>query len=92
MSLDCLFYQQLLPRKCRECNGAGCPDCYKAGMLPVVEYLRFDEDIRRKLLGRSLHEIYLLLSDEMKSRTKTDHLAQLIAEDVVSGADGNFLT
>jgi len=90
MSLDCLFYQQLLPRKCRECSGVGCPDCYKAGMLPVVEYLRFTEDIRRKLLGKSLHEIYLLLTEEMKSRTKADHAAKLIAEGVISSGDADI--
>jgi type II secretory ATPase GspE/PulE/Tfp pilus assembly ATPase PilB-like protein len=87
MSLDCLFYQQLLPRKCSVCGGSGCPGCYKAGMLPVVEYLRFTEDIRRKLLGKSLHEIYLLLTDEMETRTKTNHAARLITEGVIAPED-----
>lgn len=87
LSLDCLFYQQLLPRKCPECGGAGCPDCYKAGMIPVVEYIRLTGGVKKKLLGKSLHEIYLLLSEAMESREKADHAARLIEGNVISARD-----
>jgi len=63
MTLDTVIYQKLLPAKCQACDDEGCPDCHKAGMIPVFNYLHFDEDFKKTLLGKSLEEVYLLIDD-----------------------------
>ena len=51
-SLELVLNQRLVRRKCPACDGRGCPRCLQTGWrgrLPLVEWLRISEDVRRQL-------------------------------------------
>lgn len=59
-SLELVFNQRLLRRLCPACAGKGCPACLSTGYhgrVPLVESLRFTDDLRRRLATRNLDEI-----------------------------------
>ena len=62
-SLELVLNQRLLRRRCPECGGQGCAACLQTGYrgrLPLVEWLRLDDQLRplvaaRNLAGLSAH-------------------------------------
>jgi general secretion pathway protein E len=56
-SVQLVLNQRLLRRLCQSCRGAGCPQCLGTGYrgrLPLVESLRLNEALHRRLLARDL--------------------------------------
>src|SRR5215475_10153290 len=56
-SLELVMNQRLLRRVCPDCLGRGCPACLTTGYrgrVPLVEALRFSDDLRRRLAARDL--------------------------------------
>ncbi len=56
-SVELVLNQRLLRRLCRECMGKGCPVCLNTGYrgrLPLVEWLRVSDAMRRWLATREL--------------------------------------
>jgi len=50
-STELVFNQRLLRRVCKDCAGQGCENCLGTGYqgrVPIVEWLRLDERIRRE--------------------------------------------
>jgi len=84
MVLDTVFFQQLVPKFCPECNDMGCPDCYKAGMIPIVEYFKFTPTIKQELIGKSLAEIYSRIRSIMQDRCKEDYARKLMEKGIIS--------
>jgi Tfp pilus assembly pilus retraction ATPase PilT len=84
MVLDTVFFQQLVPKFCPICNDMGCPDCYKAGMVPVVEYFKFTPTIKQELIGKSLAEIYSRIRTIMQDRCKEDFARDLLEKGIIS--------
>jgi type II secretory ATPase GspE/PulE/Tfp pilus assembly ATPase PilB-like protein len=51
-AVDLVMNQRLVRRLCLACKGQGCPDCLKTkyhGRVPLVEWLKIDDDLRRRL-------------------------------------------
>jgi type II secretory ATPase GspE/PulE/Tfp pilus assembly ATPase PilB-like protein len=72
--------QRLLRRICAECAGKGCAVCLNTGYrgrVPIVEWLRVDAAVKRKIAG---HEIAAL--------TAQPSLADVAQELVQSGVTG----
>jgi type II secretory ATPase GspE/PulE/Tfp pilus assembly ATPase PilB-like protein len=49
--------QRLLRRRCAECSGKGCAACLDTGYrgrLPLVEWLRLNDALRRRIAERDL--------------------------------------
>lgn len=84
MVLDTVFFQQLVPKLCPECNDMGCPKCYKAGMIPIVEYFKFTPTIKQELIGKSLAEIYTRIRSIMQDRCKEDYARKLMNDGIIS--------
>jgi type II secretory ATPase GspE/PulE/Tfp pilus assembly ATPase PilB-like protein len=56
-SLELVLNQRLLRRRCAECSGKGCPACLATGYrgrLPLVEWLRLNDPIRRRVAAHDL--------------------------------------
>lgn len=56
-SLELVLNQRLLRRRCAECSGKGCPACLATGYrgrLPLVEWLRLNDALRRRIAARDL--------------------------------------
>jgi general secretion pathway protein E len=57
-SLELVLNQRLLRRRCAECSGkGGCPSCLGTGYrgrLPLVEWLRLNDALRRRIAARDL--------------------------------------
>jgi type II secretory ATPase GspE/PulE/Tfp pilus assembly ATPase PilB-like protein len=56
-SLELVLNQRLLRRRCAECSGKGCPACLATGYrgrLPLVEWLRLNDSLRRRIAARDL--------------------------------------
>ena len=56
-SLELVLNQRLLRRRCAECSGKGCPACLRTGYrgrLPLVEWLRLNDSLRRRIAARDL--------------------------------------
>ena len=56
-SVELVLNQRLLRRLCPACGGKGCPQCLSTGYrgrLPLVESLRLDETLRRRLAAHDL--------------------------------------
>lgn len=56
-SLELVLNQRLLRRRCAECSGKGCPSCLTTGYrgrLPLVEWLRLNDALRRRIAARDL--------------------------------------
>lgn len=56
-SVELVLNQRLLRRLCGECLGKGCPVCLNTGYrgrLPLVEWLRVSDAMRRRLAAREL--------------------------------------
>jgi type II secretory ATPase GspE/PulE/Tfp pilus assembly ATPase PilB-like protein len=56
-SLELVMNQRLLRRLCTDCAGKGCSTCLGTGYrgrVPLVELLRFSDDLRRRLAARDL--------------------------------------
>jgi general secretion pathway protein E len=56
-SLELVLNQRLLRRRCAECAGKGCPACLGTGYrgrLPLVEWLRLNDALRRRVAARDL--------------------------------------
>jgi|GEM_PF-2667740 len=81
MILDTVIYQKLLPVKCPKCNDDGCPDCYKAGMIPVFNYLHFDDSLKKSLLGKTLEEVYVKIDEATAGK---EMLQDLMEQGVIS--------
>jgi type II secretory ATPase GspE/PulE/Tfp pilus assembly ATPase PilB-like protein len=90
-NLDCIFYQLLVPKQCKKCLGVGCPVCYKAGMLPVVEYLELTRDIKKELLGLSLADSVRYINNALEGRTKHDYAQTLVEEGILDPKDFSML-
>lgn len=82
--LDCIFFQQLVPKVCPKCGDMGCPECYKAGMVPVIEYFRFSPTQKRELISKDIADIYTTLNSWMNGKTKKDHAMELFSQGVIS--------
>lgn len=82
--IECIVFQQLVGRICPLCQDKGCPECHKAGMLPVVEYIYITPKLRRELIGQSQAEVYKILEREMKGVTKYDYAQSYIADGIIS--------
>ncbi len=55
--LELVLNQRLVRRLCRDCAGKGCPSCLMTGYrgrLPLVEWLLFNDALRRRILARDL--------------------------------------
>jgi general secretion pathway protein E len=51
-ALELVLNQRLLRRRCGECSGKGCPSCLGTGYrgrLPLVEWLRVTDAVRRRI-------------------------------------------
>lgn len=81
MILDTVIYQKLLPVKCPKCGDEGCPDCYKAGMVPVFNYLHFDDDLKKSLLGKTLEEVYIKIDEATIGK---EMLSGMMAQGIIS--------
>jgi len=56
-STELVLNQRLLRRLCSECRGQGCPACLSTGYrgrLPLVEWLRLNDPLRRRIAARDL--------------------------------------
>jgi type II secretory ATPase GspE/PulE/Tfp pilus assembly ATPase PilB-like protein len=56
-SAELVLNQRLLRRLCSACSGKGCPSCLTTGYrgrVPLVEWLRINEPVRRRLAAREL--------------------------------------
>ena len=56
-SLELVLNQRLLRRRCPECAGKGCPACLGTGYrgrLPLVEWLRLNDSLRRRIAAHDL--------------------------------------
>jgi general secretion pathway protein E len=56
-ALELVVNQRLLRRVCAACQGAGCPDCLGSGYrgrLPVVEWVRVNDALRRQIAVHQL--------------------------------------
>jgi len=56
-SVELALNQRLLRRRCAECSGKGCPSCLGTGYrgrLPLVEWLRVNDVLRRRIATRDL--------------------------------------
>jgi general secretion pathway protein E len=56
-SLELVLNQRLLRRRCADCSGKGCPACLGTGYrgrLPLVEWLRLNGSLRRRVAARDL--------------------------------------
>jgi general secretion pathway protein E len=56
-SVALVLNQRLLRRRCTECAGKGCPACLQTGYrgrLPLVEWLRLNDSLRRRITARDL--------------------------------------
>jgi general secretion pathway protein E len=56
-SLELVLNQRLLRRRCAECSGQGCPACLGTGYrgrLPLVEWVRLQQTLRRRIAARDL--------------------------------------
>jgi type II secretory ATPase GspE/PulE/Tfp pilus assembly ATPase PilB-like protein len=56
-SLELVLNQRLLRRRCAECSGKGCAACLDTGYrgrLPLVEWLRLNDALRRRIAERDL--------------------------------------
>jgi general secretion pathway protein E len=52
-AVDFVLNQRLIRRLCRACGGSGCEACLKTGYhgrIPVVEWIRVNDGLRRQLL------------------------------------------
>lgn len=59
-AVELVLNQRLIRRVCRACGGAGCAHCLQTGYrgrAPVVEWLRVDEGLRRKVRDADLSAI-----------------------------------
>jgi len=73
-TINTITHQTLLPRICPKCGDEGCPDCYKAGMIPWVQFIEVSEELRRKILGLSLSEVYRVLQASTVGRDNLERL------------------
>jgi len=56
-SVELVLNQRLIRRLCRECKGKGCGTCLQTGYrgrVPMVEYLRVNDGLRRRIGLRDL--------------------------------------
>ena len=56
-SVELVLNQRLLRRLCRDCSGKGCPSCLMTGYrgrLPLMEWLRVSDPVRRRIIAREL--------------------------------------
>jgi general secretion pathway protein E len=56
-SLTLVLNQRLLRHRCAECAGKGCPTCLQTGYrgrLPLVEWLRLNDALRRRIAAHDL--------------------------------------
>lgn len=59
-AVDLVLNQRLIRRICRHCHGEGCGDCLETGYhgrVPVVEWLRVDEELKTQQRERGLAAI-----------------------------------
>jgi type II secretory ATPase GspE/PulE/Tfp pilus assembly ATPase PilB-like protein len=74
MILDTVVYQKLLPVKCPKCGDDGCADCHTSGMIPVFNYLYFDDGLKKSLLGKTLEEVYMIIDEATMGKEMLDKL------------------
>jgi general secretion pathway protein E len=56
-SVELVLNQRLVRRLCRDCAGKGCPACLATGYRgrqPLVEWLRVNDGLRKRILARDL--------------------------------------
>jgi type II secretory ATPase GspE/PulE/Tfp pilus assembly ATPase PilB-like protein len=56
-SVELVLNQRLIRKLCGDCSGKGCATCLNTGYrgrLPLVEWLRVDDGMRRKIAAREL--------------------------------------
>jgi general secretion pathway protein E len=59
-SLELILNQRLMRKVCPQCTGSGCPTCLQTGYqgrVPVVEWLRFNDEVRSRVRNNELHAI-----------------------------------
>jgi type II secretory ATPase GspE/PulE/Tfp pilus assembly ATPase PilB-like protein len=59
-SVELILNQRLVRRVCKSCSGSGCANCLQTGFhgrLPLLELLRINESLRKKISQRTLDEI-----------------------------------
>ena len=70
-ALELVLNQRLIRRACRVCGGTGCADCLQTGYrgrVPVMEWLRVDDRIRKQLRQEGLGGIQPESSLEAEAR------------------------
>jgi general secretion pathway protein E len=59
-AVELVLNQRLIRRLCRGCGGAGCAACLQTGYqgrVPLVEWLRIDDDTRARIRNRELQSL-----------------------------------
>jgi Tfp pilus assembly pilus retraction ATPase PilT len=79
--LDSVVYQELIPKKCPICGDEGCPECYKAGVVPIFSYAHLTPELKRVLVDQDLSSIYKTLSDHTQG---LDNLKKLYNAGIIS--------
>lgn len=70
-AVDLVMNQRLVRRLCPACRGRGCPDCLSTryhGRAPLVEWVRIDEDLRRRLRSQGPDAVSPTHTLEMAAR------------------------
>jgi len=81
--LELIWNQRLIRRRCSSCTGAGCEACLQAGYrgrVPIVEWFRLDDVVRRQIRERGSSAI------EPATRLEASALA-LVEQGVTSRAE-----
>src|SRR5207237_285093 len=59
-AVELVLNQRLVRRLCSQCSGQGCAACLLTGYrgrLPLVEWLRVNDAVRRGIIARNLGEV-----------------------------------
>jgi type II secretory ATPase GspE/PulE/Tfp pilus assembly ATPase PilB-like protein len=70
-AVELVLNQRLVRRLCNKCGGTGCAECLKTGYrgrVPVVEWLRLDDELRSKARAEGLSAIKPMYSLESAAR------------------------
>lgn len=70
-AVDLVMNQRLVRRLCLACRGQGCPDCLQTryhGRVPLVEWLKVDDDLRRRLRAQGPDAVSPTYTLEMAAR------------------------
>jgi len=82
-AVDLVLNQRLIRRLCAGCDGAGCESCLRTGYtgrVPLVEWLRVDEQTRDYIRHRELSAIVPVQTLEASARL-------LVSQGVTNGAE-----